>query len=286
MRWLFGGESHRRMIRVATGLTLVMGGRIAFGPYRHFAGQPPELFRPRSFLHLLDKMPPAEVIAAAQVVGVIGALLVVGGRLPRTGFAMTWCSLLLLAGLRTSLGKLLHNDTLLLLVAVPFLLAPLHERPEDDITPSRRYGFPIRAALVVIAGSYFFAGVQKLRFSGLAWVTGDNMRHILYDAAAGTKAPTSAVSLFIADRPWLSHVGAAAILGLELAFPLILLSRRLRPVFAASAVLMHAATWLTLGLDYWASAACCVVVLCSEVGMRQPREEALHEEQLTRVADE
>lgn len=286
MSWLFGAESHRRMTRVAVGLALIMGVRIAFGPYRQLAGQPAALFRPRSFLHLLHHMPPVEVIGALQVVGILGTLLVVAGRLPRTGLAAAWLSLLVLAGLRTSLGKLLHNDALLLLAAVPFLLAPLHERPGANRAPSRRYGWPLRAALVVVAGSYFFAGVQKLRYSGLAWVTGDNMRHILYDAAAGAKAPTTVVALAIADRPWASHLGAAAILGLELAFPVALLWRRSRPWFAVAAVLMHAATWLTLGLDYWASAAVAVVVLCSGVGMREPSQQPLEQEDLVRVADE
>jgi hypothetical protein len=65
----------------------------------------------------------------------------------------------------------------------------------------------------------------------------------------------------VADRPWLAHVVAGAILFTELTAPLILFSRRFRPVFVALAVGLHIGTWLTLGLDYWGWALTVVVVL-------------------------
>ena len=76
------------------------------------------------------------------------------------------------------------------------------------------------------------------------------MRWILYAGANG-KAKVPEAALFIADRPWLSHMAAAAVLGFELAFPLLLVSRRARPAIIVLAFGFHGGTWLTLGLDYW-----------------------------------
>jgi hypothetical protein len=96
----------------------------------------------------------------------------------------------------------------------------------------------------------FRSGQRKLTISGIDWVTSDNMRWILYGGANG-KAKVPEVALFIADRPWLSHLAAAAVLGFELAFPLLLLHRRTRPAIVAVAFAFHGGTWLALGLDYW-----------------------------------
>ena len=80
-------------------------------------------------------MPSAWVIGALQVIGAIAA---VAGRRPapaRTSRSpLAWASLLVLAGLKDSLGKILHNDVLLLLAAVPFLMAAGEARSGDRRT--------------------------------------------------------------------------------------------------------------------------------------------------------
>ena len=149
---------------------------------------------------------------------------------------------------------------LLLLVCVAFLLAPVGLRLLDR-TVSRRYGWPIRTALAVIASVYFLTGFQKMVASGPAWVLSDNMRNVLYSAPLNNKAPTDAVALFVANRAWLAHVVAAGTLIVELGFPAILVWPRCRPYFAAAAVLMHLTIYLTHGLDYSAWAITVVVVL-------------------------
>ena len=93
--------------------------------------------------------------------------------------------------------------------------------------------------------AYFFAGVQKWRYSGLAWVTSDNLRWILY-----AQPHPSEVALFIADRPWLAHMFAAGSLLLETCFPLVLFVRRLRWLLIPSVIAMHVGIQLAMGLDY------------------------------------
>ena len=247
--YLAPGSSHA-LGCIRAGLALLIGLRIAVGPYAALADQPDALFVPTPPVAWLPSMPPASVIVAVQVAGAVAAAACVAGRRRRAAFVVAWLALLFLAGLRGSLGKVLHNDVLLLLAAVPLLPAAPDARPGDD-RRSPAYGWPVRAALAVAATVYLVAGVQKLRHSGLDWVTSDNMRWVLYGGASSGRAPTEAVALAIADRPWASHLAAAGILGLELGAPVALAARRWRTWFAAAAIALHVGTWLTLGLDYW-----------------------------------
>ncbi|MGH9180339.1 MAG: hypothetical protein ACRDY5_01295 [Acidimicrobiales bacterium] len=268
-RWLFRDASAHRLAVVRSGLAVVIGLRIGLGPYAQLAGQPRELFDPPPLVSFLGRMPGTTAMLALQVIGTAAALAAAVRWRPRATFAMAWACLLLLAGLKGSLGKILHNDVLLLLTAVPMLGAPTEARPGDH-TRSARYGWPVEAGVVVVAVAYFSIGVQKMVHSGLDWVTGDNMRWIMYQAAGTTLAPTDGVARAIADRPWLAHSVAAGIVALELSAPLVIFSRRFRPWFTAAAVTLHAATWVTLGLDYWGWALTVVVVM-GEWGRVTPR---------------
>jgi hypothetical protein len=249
--WLFPAASELRLSVVMSGLAALIGLQIAFFPWTELAELPPSLFRPVPLLWFLDAMPSAGVIVALQAIGVVAAILAaVGWHRPVT-FVLAWLPYLLLAGLRASRGKIQHNDLLLLIAAVPFLVAPATRWIHRASTvASRRWGWPIRTALTFVAGAYFFTGLRKLFTSGLAWITTDNMRWILYAGANG-KAKVPEAALFIADRPWLAHLVAAGVMAFELGFPFLLLQRRTRSALVVMAFAFHGGTWLALGLDYW-----------------------------------
>lgn len=259
-RRLFAEGEASRLAIVRAGLAGLLGLRVALGPFAGLGGQPAALFDPPALLGWLPQMPSRSAILAVQMVGVAAAVAAVARWKPRVTFAVAWACLLLLAGLKDSLGKILHNDVLLLLAAVPLLGAPADSRPGEP-TRSARFGWPVEATVVVVAVAYFTSGARKLASSGLDWITGDTMRWIMYQAAAGDRAPTDAVARAVADRPWLATTVAAGIVALELSAPLVLVSRRFRPWFAAAAVAFHTGTWLTLGLDYWAWAVVVLLVL-------------------------
>ena len=176
-RTLWGPETGQRLLLVHTGLAALIGIRIAVGPYRHLGGIPDALFDPVAVLAWLPSMPSSGVIVAVQVVGTVAAVAAVARRRTRAAYAVAWACYLVLAGLRGSRGKVLHNDLLLLWVSAPFLLAPLQAAWRDR-TPSRANGWPIRVATVVAVLVYFFAGYHKLRRSGLEWAFGDNMHFV------------------------------------------------------------------------------------------------------------
>lgn len=294
--WLFAPGSPRRLAAVRIGLASLLAIRMSSGIYVRLAGQPPALFRPLSFMHLLSSMPSRHVVLAAQVLGISAAVLAALGLRARMTLPLAWGCALLLNGMATSVGKVVHNDVLLILCLVPLLPARTSDAWSLDSLLAQRgrnsreerrsdlgvaYGWPVRTAFVVAAGAYFFTGLAKLVFSGPAWVLSGNLRWVLYAASDARDTP-NALSLFVADRPWLAHVVALGTLAVELGFPLVLWKPRLAWFFVPGAVGLHLAIWATLGLDYSAWAATVLILFIdwpyvfdrarAHVGVRSPRE--------------
>jgi len=271
--WVFAPGDPRRLAALRIGLSAILAVRLATGPYAELAGQPAALFRPISFLRLLDAMPPPGLVAVMQVLAVAAAVLAAVGVAARVTLPLAWVAAVPLIAMTSSLGKTAHNDVLLLLCLVPLLPAPTAEawspaarrRPTPGRWPapapsSRRYGWPVRTVLVVVAGAYFFSGLAKLLHAGPAWVASGNLRWALYASSDAQPHPNPA-ALLVADRPWLAHLLAAATLLVELGFPLVLWRPRLAWLFVPAAVAFHAGIWMAMRLDYWPMAATVLVVM-------------------------
>jgi hypothetical protein len=265
-RWLFvpGPVGRVRTMRLL--LAVVIAGRVGLGPYRGLAGQPAALFHPVWFLTWLPHMPSAGVIVGLQVVGVVAALAVVLRWQERWAFLVAWASLLVLAGLRASRGKVMHNDVPVLLVGVVLLLAPVGWRALDR-RRSAAGGWPGQAALLVVGGAYFLTGFQKLVASGPAWVLSDNLRNVMYRAAAAGHGAAPSLALAIADRPLLAHLVALATIAVELGAVTIWIWPRVRPWYLLATTTLHVGVYLTHGLDYsaWIGTAAIVLVDWSAV---------------------
>jgi hypothetical protein len=264
--FLFAPGDPRRLAAVRIGLCALLAARLAGGPYLELAAQPAALYRPISFLRLLDRMPPPEVVAALQALALAAAVLAMVGLLTRFTLPVAWLAALPLVAMTSSLGKVVHNDVLLLLCLVPLLASPAgaawsldaRQRPAAERGPA--FGWPVRTAMVVVAGSYFFSGLAKLLHAGPAWVTSGNLRWVLY-ASSDTQPAPNPFALFVADRPVLAHLVAAATLAVELGFPLVLWRPRLAWLFVPAVVAMHAGIGLAMHLDYSAMAATVLIVL-------------------------
>jgi hypothetical protein len=261
---LWGPETAARLLVVYVGLAALIGVRVAAGSYRQLADTPRALVDPAPFLGFLDTMPSAGVFVAIQVVGAVAAAVTVvnalGRRRPQAAFAVAWLCYLVLAGLRGSRGKVLHNDLLLLWVSAPFLLAPTVRDVRDKVA-RRRWGWPIRVAIVITALIYFFAGYHKLRRSGLDWAYSENMRFVaLWGPSIGAPG-WPGLARWVGENAWVARASGVFILGFELTFPVVVFVRWTRVLYAAAAVFLHATTWLLLGLDYWAWAITVPLVL-------------------------
>jgi hypothetical protein len=264
--WLFVPGDPRRLAAVRIGLCGLLAIRLVRGAYAELATQPPALYRPISFLRLLDRMPSPETVAVLQALALGAAVLACVGLLTRFTLPLAWLAALPLVAMTSSLGKVVHNDVLLLLCLVPLLPSPagaawsLDARQRRVAGRGTAYGWPVRTAMVVVAGAYFFSGLAKLLHAGPAWVTSGNLRWVLY-ASSDTQPSPNPFALFVADRPVLAHLIAAATLLVELGFPLVLWRPRLAWVLVPAVVAMHAGIGLTMHLDYSAMAATVLIVL-------------------------
>ena len=155
-------------------------------------------------------------------------------------------------------GKVVHNDLLVTLCLIPLLLTPsaassawsASSRGFPASSPrGAAYGWPIRAAMLIVGVAYLCVGLQKLRFSGLEWVTSDNLRYLLW-ASSDAQASPNAAALFIADRGWIAHLLAAGTLIVEIGFISCLRFPRLRWVFVPGVISLHLGIWLAMDLNY------------------------------------
>ena len=268
-RWVFAPGSAGRLATLRIGLCSLLALRLSRGIYADLSAQPPSFFRPVSFMHLFSSMPSRGTALAIQLIGVTAALMAAIGLRARITLPAAWLSAAFLNGMATSVGKVVHNDVLLLLALVPLLAAPVSDtwaldparRNPSSTDISARYGWPVRVAMVVVAGGYFFTGLAKLIFSGPAWFSSDNLRWILYAASDGRMTPNH-LALFIADRPWIAHIVAFATLVVEIGAPVVLWKPRAARLFVPGVVLLHASIWATMGLYYsaWAITAAVVFV--------------------------
>jgi hypothetical protein len=249
------------------GLCTLLAVRLAITDFDEVSGLPEALYQPSSYMALLGGMPSAGSATALQLVGIAAAVLAAAGVLVRVSLPVALVSALVLNGMVNSAGRVIVGDALLMLCLLVLAGAgtaatdawSLRRHPVDR-PPVRgaRYGWPVRTAMIVVALAYFLAGFQKWRHSGLAWITSDNIRWILYASAEGSR--THGLGAAIADRPLLAHALAAGALLLETAFPLVLVLRRARWLLIGGAIAMHLTIRLTLGLDYSAQGLTAVIV--------------------------
>lgn len=108
--------------------------------------------------------------------------------------------------------------------------------------PSWQYAWPLRLVQVLFCQIYLFAGYSKLFASGGAWLAAANVRgHLLVLNQALSEAPEASWGYALARQPALCAAVAWAGLALELAFPLLLVSRAARLVLLPAAFVFHVA---------------------------------------------
>jgi hypothetical protein len=278
LAWAFGPGDPRQLAALRIGLCALLLFRLASRAdvYLALAGQPRELFRPLSYMTLVHEMPSRTVVGACLVVGIVAAALAAAGLLARTMLALALVAAMLLNGMYTAQGKVMHNDVLLTLCLLAIAFARHGDAWSLDARRRRRravragasgpaaqvgpaYGWPVRTAMIAVALAYLIAGAHKIVASGgLGWASSENMRWLLY--LSSDSQGHNAIALWIADHGWVAHLSAYGLLATECLFFLVLVEPLLRWLFVPAAVALHIGTWLTLRLDYSAQLLCVVIV--------------------------
>lgn len=197
-------------------------------------------------------LPPWTTTCAALVALVLGVLFVAGRRMrvvaPAFFLAMLWVTTY-----RSSFGKILHTENLLVLhlfvLAVSELLPPLRG-PRAAI---RHAGWTLGTMATVTACVYLVAGFAKLRFGGAGWTSGASFGDWLaWDSVRKIELGSvhSPLAAHVASSPGLLRAGALATLCVEIGAPLALLGPRAARAWAFAAFAFHAAVLVTMAIAF------------------------------------
>ena len=121
--------------------------------------------------------------------------------------------------------------------------------PVQPVAPSGEYNWPIKCVWLISALVFFAAGVAKLRFSGLAWITSDNMANMLLQHHYKSD-PIVGWGKIIANYPLLCQTLAAGTIVLELGFVLAIFSRIARWLFVPGMFVMQVGIALLMGVVF------------------------------------
>ena len=114
---------------------------------------------------------------------------------------------------------------------------------------AQRERWGLEAACGVAAMGYFIAGVSKLHYSGLAWLTGGAMSIQIMSYATQGAAALIPFRLAVADQLWLCALFAWATIFIECGFLLFVLGWMRKPL-STLATLMHLGIALVMGLHH------------------------------------
>ena len=252
MQW-FAPVPVRRLMLVrsltfgyAVGWLLVRGFYVA-----DVARLPDRRYEPVGVLRLASSPPPDGLVAVVWTVTMAACVLTTLNRGVRPAAPVAAAGMLLLATYTSSFGQVFHTEHLLVLHLAVLALAAVVEPPEP--TDGTVSAWPLNLMMSILVVVYVVAGVAKLRYSGLEWVTGDvlrnwiaidNLRKLLFD------------DIYSPIGGWLSAVGwiwgpiAFVTLVVELGAPVALLPGRTRYLWLAVALAFHVGVFVLMAISF------------------------------------
>lgn len=209
--------------------------------FRAFVGRPTLL---RFGLGLLP-LSAEWLLFGALHLALVGALL---GVAPRVSCLVAAALLYHVAPLEELIVGLTWIDFggLTLPVLALFVLA-FAEPPRWRDGPSPEHRWPVALVQLLFSFNYLFATLAKLHHSGLTWFSGETIRGYALLQWSYTAPP---LALWLADQPALCWAIGLGTLGLELAFPLAVVSQAAASVLAPLAFLFHVGIVPTLDIFF------------------------------------
>ena len=213
------------------------------------AALPERRFEPIGLLAALPFAPPRSAVLLVWVVTLATcSAAALNRRVSITG-PVGAVGMLLVATYTSSFGQVFHTEHLLVLHLAVLGAAAILEPATGPMTS----GWPLRLMMAVVAVAYVVAGIAKLRYGGLGWITGDtlrswvavdNLRKLLFD------------DLHSPLGGWLSTIGwiwppvAAATILVELGAPLALIPGRIRRTWVAAAWAFHLGILVLMAISF------------------------------------
>jgi uncharacterized membrane protein YphA (DoxX/SURF4 family) len=232
-------------------------------PSEHLAliGRPGGFEDPQWLIRLLTAVLPADSIAwphlvrGAFAIAVGAGITTLIGLRTRISAALFASANWFLVSHHGSYGDMFHEEIVLSMFLLFLALSPSGLRLSLDArlrrSPPGRTDmavWPLRLTQVLLAWSYFSNGVAKLAYSGLEWMNGYTLQgYLLHSSVQWGDRP---FGQWLAQQHDLSVALSIATVASELAFPLVLFSRRVRPILLAWAVTFHLGVYWSMGIPF------------------------------------
>lgn len=172
-------------------------------------------------------------------------------------------------GVQGNFGKVGHGEGILILAMCILALSRCGDawsidslirafRSRDPIGQRNRpisgeYRWPIRMIWLLMSMIFLGAGITKLRWSGLDWITTDNLSTTIlshyYNQPVGNEWK-STIGIWIANHRTLCKVVAGLTILIEIGFPLAMFSRWARAVLVPSAFLAQVGIYVMMGVAF------------------------------------
>lgn len=251
--------------RVVVGVFVVVYLIGRFPVFLALGDRPAADFESVGVLAPVSSPPSTGVLFAILLVALATGVATTVGWRYRPSVIVFAAAVLALTTLRGSWGQLLHFENLMVLQLMVLAASPAADAWSVDArrltegeqsrtkAPSTRYGWPLAMAALITVVTYVIAGVAKLRYGGLDWVSGDTLQnHIAYSASRldllGGTPPVLAE--FAVRQEWILGVGAVVAVVVELSAPAALIGPRSRNVWVLAAWLMHVGIFLTMAVGF------------------------------------
>jgi len=240
-------------ILVAAFLTIYLTARAPV--FLRLVDRPAASFEPIGALAWIDGPLPDTVVRGALFLTIALSAIVLIGVGHRVTGPLLGISVLLLLTYRSSWGQILWFEILIALHVLIVGFSPsanalsLRSRKRAGREASISYGWPLRLAAIVTITTYVVAGIAKLRYGGIDWLTDESMRnHIAFSAVRleVLGANPSPVAAPILNVPLLGGLISWFVVALELFAPVAFLGPRLRWAWIGATWLMHVVIAVTM----------------------------------------
>ena len=225
---------------------------------------PSAMWNPVPVLDLvgLTMQPSLLTIQVLKIIWLTSLAMACVGLFTRYAIAVAFVIGFYMLGAMHSFYKVNHSDAGLLLAmfvlsfsrcgdafSIDAIRQAARHRGQFRFAPSGEYSWPLHMIRLVWATIFFLAGVAKLRQSGFEWMFTDNMMNLILRKQVNWEPPTE-LGLFFVKYPWTCVAMSAGAVVIEIAAPLVLISRIARLLIVPSMLGMQIGIRLIMGDDF------------------------------------